>query len=69
MEEIGAVEVVGEELSFGDDEVGRREAVLYHLLDNSRVQKLRGCQFVVTVTVTGDLGFRVGSWRFFVDHG
>ena len=37
MEEIGAVEVVREELCFGDDEVGRGKAVLYHLLDNSRV--------------------------------
>ena len=37
MEEIGAVEMVGEEFCFGDDEVGRGKAVLYHLLDDSRV--------------------------------
>lgn len=37
VEEIGAVEVVGEELCFDDDEVGRGKAVLYHLLDDSCV--------------------------------
>ena len=69
MEEIGTVEVVGEELCFGDDEVGRGKGVLYHLLDDVRVEELRCWQFVVSVIVTGDLGFRMRNWRFLIDHG
>ena len=37
MDDIGAVEVVWEELCFGDDKLRRGKAVLYHLLDYSRV--------------------------------
>ena len=37
MDNIGTVEMICEELCFGDDKLGSGKAVLYHFLDYSRV--------------------------------